>query len=229
MALEGYSIGIQKLDEMIGPVPPGTNILIIGPPMCSKDSVIMRMATHAFLNEEALIFVNTNIPGEKLLELLRTVDGFDEERIGIVDCISRSLGVMTPETDIVQMASSPVDLTGIGVRISKYFEQFYMRKGIKKIRLIMDSLSTILMYSNIKTVYRFLHVFTGRIRSADALGIFGIESGMHDEQTLSTLKQLFDGVIEFKLVEGEKEYIRAVGLTPKPTDWITLDEEVGGD
>jgi len=227
MALEGYSLGIQKLDDVVGPVPPGTNILVIGPPMSSKDVLLMQMTAYAFMNNEAVIFVSTNIPGNKLVDMLHDIDGFNEEKIGIVDCIARTLGSMSPETDLIQMASSPVDLTGIGVRISKYFEDFYMRKGIKKIRLIMNSLSTILMYSNIKTVYRFLHVFTGRTRSADALGLFGIESDMHDEQTLSTLKQLFDGVIELKM-EGDKEYIRAVGFTPKPTEWVLL-EEGGGD
>jgi hypothetical protein len=80
------------------------------------------------------------------------------------------------------------------------------------------------MYSNIQTVFRFLHVFTGRIKSTGALGIYVIESGMHDEQAIATLKQLFDGMIEIKS-ENDKNFIRVVGLSPKPTPWFEYEIE----
>ena len=48
---------------------------------------------------------------------------------------------------------------------------------------------------------------------------------MHDEKTIVTLKQLFDGMIEIR--EGEDGYqMRVVGLTPKPTQWF--DYEIDG-
>nr|QNO43346.1 hypothetical protein NDOAFLJG_00001 [Methanosarcinales archaeon ANME-2c ERB4]QNO44059.1 hypothetical protein HGNNPDAA_00001 [Methanosarcinales archaeon ANME-2c ERB4] len=48
---------------------------------------------------------------------------------------------------------------------------------------------------------------------------------MHDEKTIVTLKQLFDGMIEIR--EREEGYqIRAVGFTPKPTPWF--DYEIDG-
>jgi hypothetical protein len=81
------------------------------------------------------------------------------------------------------------------------------------------------MYSNIQTVFRFLHVFTGRIKAAGSIGIYVLESGMHDEQAISTLKQLFDGMIEIK-AENDKYFIRVVGLSPKPTNW--LEYEIDG-
>ncbi len=123
------------------------------------------------------------------------------------------------------MASSPVDLTGIGVKISQFFEHFWMEMQLRETRLCINSLSTILMYSNLQTVFRFLHVFTGRIKAANALGVYVIEEGMHDAQTIVTLKQLFDGMIEIR--EGDDGYqLRVVGLTPKPTPWF--DYEVNG-
>ena len=51
------------------------------------------------------------------------------------------------------------------------------------------------MYSDLQTVFRFLHVFTGRLQSVDALGLFAIDSTAHDDQTMNTLKQLFDGIV----------------------------------
>jgi hypothetical protein len=58
-----------------------------------------------------------------------------------------------------------------------------------------------------------------------ALGIFVIESNMHDERVITTLKQLFDGLIEIKS-ENDKNFIRMVGLSPKPTPW--LEYEIDG-
>jgi archaellum biogenesis ATPase FlaH len=99
-----------------------------------------------------------------------------------------------------------------------------MKKKIPKIQLYINSLSAILMYSNIQTVFRFMHVFTGRIKAAGALGIFVVDSGMHDDQTIVTLKQLFDGIIEIK-EENDKNYIRTVGLSSKPTPWFEYEIE----
>ncbi|HMB46578.1 MAG TPA: recombinase RecA, partial [Candidatus Methanoperedens sp.] len=81
-----------------------------------------------------------------------------------------------------------------------------------------------LMYSNIQTVFRFLHVFTGRIKSIGGLGIYLIESGMHDEQAIATLKQLFDGIIEIRS-ENDTNFIRVVGLSSKPTPWFEYEIE----
>ena len=101
-----------------------------------------------------------------------------------------------------------------------------MKKKIPKIQLHINSLSAILMYSNIQTVFRFMHVFTGRIKAAGAMGIFVVDSGMHDDHTIATLKQLFDGIIEIK-EENDKKYIRTVGLSSKPTPWLEYEVEGG--
>jgi archaellum biogenesis ATPase FlaH len=97
-----------------------------------------------------------------------------------------------------------------------------LKKHMQKTQLHINSLSTILMYSNIQTVFRFLHVFTGRIKAAGALGIYVIDQGMHDEQAIATLKQLCDGMIEVKS-DNDKSYIRMTGFSSKPTPWFEYE------
>ena len=125
----------------------------------------------------------------------------------------------SPDTENIKRASSPVDLTGIGVKISQFLEDFLVKKKVGRIRLCINSLSTILMYSNLQTVFRFLHVFTGRVKAAGGFGLYVVEDEMHDPQTIATLKQLFDGMIEIKAV-GDAYAMRIVGLTSKPTPWF---------
>ena len=215
--MEGYSLGLQKLDEAVGTLAPGTNLMIVGPPMSTKEAVVQKIIEQGLKNGEGVVLVETRMPAESILEQYKK-RGTDVSRLAIVDCICRTLGISSEETDTIQRAASAVDLTGIGVRISKFFERFW-RGGPKEIRLVVDSLSTILMYSNLQTVFRFLHVFTGRIKAAGALGVYSIDSGMYDDRTIATLKQLFDGMIEIKQ-DQEREFIRVAGITPSPTPWF---------
>ncbi|MDI6902690.1 MAG: RAD55 family ATPase [Methanocellales archaeon] len=218
-----YHLGIPKLDKVQG----GLNIMLIGPPMCGKEIFVNNIVHAGLMNGEGIILVSTREHGEGVLKWFEQSEldiEKDRERFGIVDCVSRTLGMDVSDTQNIKRASSPVDLTGIGVKISQFFEQFYMRARIQKTRLIINSLSTMLMYSNLQTIFRFLHVFTGRIKVADAIGIYVIESGMHDEQTIATLKQLVDGMIEIK-EENDRFFIRARGLGSKLTEWLEYEIE----
>ncbi|MBU4076515.1 MAG: recombinase RecA [Euryarchaeota archaeon] len=193
----------------------------------SPKKVIMYniMYQSAAIEKNAVITVTTNESGTQILDWFKESNlSLPFSSIGIIDCITRSAGGDAVENENIKMASSPLDLTGIGVRISQFLEEFQMKKNIQKIQLHINSLSTILMYSNIHTVFRFIHVFTGRIKASGGLGIFVMESGMHDEQAIATLKQLFDGVIEIK-TENDMDYIRIIGLSTKPTPWFEYEIE----
>lgn len=223
--MSDYSLGIEELDKVIGGIRKGSNIMLIGPPMSGKEIILNNIMYHGAKNDNAIIMVTTRESANNVLEWFKENDlDMPLEKVGVVDCVTKTLGGPAVETENIKIASNPVDLTGIGVKISQFFEQFFMNKSIRKTQLHINSLSTILMYSNIQTVFRFLHVFTGRIKAAGAMGLYVIESGMHDEMAIATLKQLFDGLIEVK-AEEDKTFIRVVGLTSKPTPWFRYEVE----
>ena len=216
--------GIKELDNAIGSIKKGSNIMIIGPPMSGKEIILNHIMYHgAVHNDNAVVKVTTRYPASHVFEW------FDDNniplplsKIGIVDCVAKTLGKEVVETENIKIANSPVDLTGIGVKISHFFEEFIMKKNIPNIQLHVDSLSALMMYSNLQTVFRFLHVFTGRIKAAGALGLFLVEDGMHEEKDIVTLKQLFDGMVEIKS-ENDVTFLRVVGLSPKPTQWFEFE------
>jgi len=225
--MSDYTFGIKELDDAIGGIKKGSNIMLIGPPMSQKDVILYNIMYHGTaINENAVITITTHESATHIIEWFKENKlALPMSRIGIIDCITKSMGGDISETESIKTASSPVDLTGIGVRISQFFEDFLIKKNIPKIQLHINSLSAILMYSNIQTVFRFMHVFTGRIKTNGGLGIFVMDSGMHDDHTIATLKQLFDGIIEIKS-ENDRNYIRTVGLSSKPTPW--LEHEIDG-
>lgn len=217
--MEIYSLGIDKLDENLKGVRGGSNIMIIGPPMSGKETIVNNIVYKGLKIGDAAVIVTTREPGENVVDWFNynNID-IPMDHLGIVDCVTKTLGVPTSDTAIIRRASSPVDLTGIGVKISQFLEEFWMKKSIRKTWLCINSLSTILMYSNIQTVFRFLHVFTGRVKAAGAIGIYVVEDGMHDNQSVATLKQLFDGVIEIRQ-ENDNNFIRTTGMNQKPSPW----------
>ena len=223
-----YTLGIKELDNAIDGIRNGSNIMLVGPAMSQKEIILNNIMYHSLvINESAVITVTTHESSTQILEWFKENKMvLPLSRIGIIDCITKSVGRVAFETENIKFASSPMDLTGIGVRIGQFFEDFLLKKKIPKIQLHINSLSAILMYSNIQTVFRFMHVFTGRIKAAGALGIFVVDSGMHDDNTIATLKQLFDGIIEIK-EENDKNYIRTVGLSSKPTPLLGYEIEGG--
>ena len=199
-------------------VEPGTNLLVAGPPMTGKRNLALEILAHGSRRGDGTIVVTTKDGGEDVRESLgESLDRDEHAPIGIVDCVAKQQGMNPADTDEIVYASSPKDMTGIGIQLSEFLETFYKERGVKRNRILLHSLSTLLMYSNLQTVFRFLHVFTGRVQSADALGLFVIDSTAHDQQTMSTLKQLFDGQIEVRDADGRSE-LRVTGVGAE-TDW----------
>jgi KaiC/GvpD/RAD55 family RecA-like ATPase len=210
-----YNIG-EPFPEM--ELNPGTNLLVAGPPMTGKRRLAFDVLAHG--NGDGAIIVTTKSTGEQVLSDYKSrLDGRDST-IGVVDCVSKQQGMSPQRVEGVEFASSPVDMTGIGIKLSEFLQRFY-DSGVRSNRIAFDSLSTLLMYSNLQTVFRFLHVFTGRVQSAEALGLFVIDSSAHDAQTMSTLRQLFDGEMEVREAEGNGSEVRLKGVGPT-TDWQPL-------
>src|SRR4030067_1680129 len=228
MKMDDYTFGIKELDNAIGGIRKGSNIMLVGPPMSQKETILYNIMYHgAVINENAIITVTTHESATQIINVLKENKMvLPPSRFGIVDCITKSIGRTAFETENIKIASSPMDLTGIGVRIGQFFEDFLLKKKITTAQLHINSLSAILMYSNIQTVFRFMHVFTGRVKASGALGIFVMDSNMHDDHTIATIKQLFDGIIETK-EENNKNYLRTVGLSPTPTLWLEYEVEKG--
>lgn len=187
----------------------GTNVLVAGPPLTGKRSIALGILESGANRGDGSIAITTKDSADVVLSKLP-----DDADVGVVDCVTKQRGVGAVEDNSqVKYASSPVDMTGIGIKLSEFLQEFYDQRELPRNRVLLHSISTLLMYSDLQTVFRFLHVFTGRIQSADALGVYVIDSTSHDDQMMNTLKQLFDAVIEVDEGEGDTPEIRTAGLS----------------
>lgn len=100
---------------------------------------------------------------------------------------------------MVASVSSPGDLTGLGIEVGNVFADWIDDGG--RILLCFHTVTTFLQYADLRTGFRFLHLLTGRVRSAGGTAHYHLDPTAHDRRTVDTLRGLFDGVVE-RRVDG---------------------------
>lgn len=178
-AVEGLGDGPVTFDD-------GTSLLVSGPSARLDDVVFDAMA-----GEESVVVVTTNRGGDAVASRLVEA-GLDGRRTGVVDATSGETSEAEVDGVSVRSLGSPGDLTGLSVEFAKVIEAFQNREVDDRVRVGVITVSTLLMYSDVRTVFRFLHVFTSRIRSGGYLGVFAVDAEMHDDQTVNTVRAIFD-------------------------------------
>ena len=110
---------------------------------------------------------------------------------------AQSYGDATPRQggETIETLSAPGDLTGLGIKLSEILKEWNETDG--RTVACFDSLTALLQYADLQTVYKFLHVLTGRFEAADVTAHFHLDPEACDSQTTSTLTSLFDTVVEF--------------------------------
>lgn len=106
----------------------------------------------------------------------------------------------TPSTEppVVELVR-PGDLTGLGITVGQYLRSWDDQRGAgdtPQLYVCFDSVTALLQYADVDTAIRFLHVFTGQLRTAETTSHFHLDPGALDNQTVDTLSYVFDTVIE---------------------------------
>ncbi|HEY6585759.1 MAG TPA: ATPase domain-containing protein, partial [Candidatus Methanoperedens sp.] len=73
--MSDYTLGIKELDDAIGGIRKGSNIMLIGPPMSGKEAILNHiMYNGAVNNENAIITVTTRESAVHILEWFKEHD-----------------------------------------------------------------------------------------------------------------------------------------------------------
>lgn len=184
-----------------------SNVLVLVPSLDHNESdACSRLLAVAPPAETIALSVTVTQSPDDRLEAWRSNVGAElPAKMGIVDVggTSRSAAaavVAVPESvgeDIrIETVSSPADLTNLGIRVSTYLSEAAGRD--EQVVMCFHSLTPLLQYVDLQRLFRFLHVLTGRVAAVDGLAHYHMDPTAHDEQTLNTLKTLFDAVVEFE-------------------------------
>ncbi len=204
-------------------VVPGTSILVTGPAMIGKENLVKEVLADSATDNDGVVAVTTGGRAEDFIaDLERRGDDVDSTALCGIDCRADSNReeVELDSGAYVHRVAAPSDMTGIGIGITKCFDRLH-DAGFDRGRFGLTNLSTMITYSDRQTVFKFCHVLSSRLDSAEFLGLFTIDSSAHDEQTLQVIKQSFDGVIEIEEQDGTRR-ARVMGIEPDPSDWVDL-------
>ncbi|MFC3478832.1 RAD55 family ATPase [Halobacterium litoreum] len=215
-----YNVDGVLPDSLVTELDPGTNLLLSGPPMSGKRRVLLELLARGEADSEGSVVVTSRDPATEVAEEYEDVLGGESRFLRLVDCVSSQSGSATGG-DRVRYVSSPSDLTGMGIEFSEV-AQNAGDAGVSGLRVGFDSLSPLLMYVDLQRLFRFLHVFTSQIQSQNWLGVFSVDPESHDDQTINTISQLFDGVLELRLTDDGDREARVRGVTASPTGWVAL-------
>lgn len=132
------------------------------------------------------------LPDELAFIHANTVETTAEEGPGVPD------GVSVSRVD----PNQPMDI------IAPLSEQLTRWKNNGNQTLVaVQTLTVLLEYVDFDTAFRYLHILTHRVQAANAIGFYHMDPDIHDEETVNTLKTLFDAVVEVS-DDGESWSVR---------------------
>lgn len=206
-------------DSPIAGLPQDATLVIAGPPMTGKYALMLTILSH--YTDESIVISTKNSADRVIGDFEEITGECDDSRLGVIDCVNRPEGVEFEESSLVKHAESPENMTRIGVKFTELFDQFYEEDGANRVGVGLHSISQLLMHSNLKSVYQFLQVLTGQIRSADWLGVAVIDTNI-DEEDLQTLYHHFDGIVETRENDAGERELRVKGIAPTSSEWAVF-------
>jgi circadian clock protein KaiC len=178
--------GLRQLDGILGGgYPNRSTILVVGPPGIGKEALGYWFATSGLAEGDFCLYVTRLAVSEV------------KEDIGAFGGDVRAEPVWMAEQG-GQMKSDITDLAGLSNRIKETLRD----SGTgRRVRVVTDVLSSLLMLNPPDTVYRFLSQLLAEVKRYDVVLVATLEEGMHPPQVQAAMEQLFDGVMELRLHE----------------------------
>jgi hypothetical protein len=138
------------------------------------------------------VVITTNFP-YSILTKLYTQSGAPPGSVSFIDAVTRnSIGSAENIPGIVRYINNPANLTDMGIAVTEVLKEHSGRK----ICIMYDSVSTMLIYLSSANISKFIHFVTNKLRLMEVSGIFlAVEKGL-DPMLMSQLTTFVDRVIE---------------------------------
>jgi len=180
------SSGIPALDKLLTDgYPDKSAVLVVGPPGIGKEALGYWFTKSGLVQGDFCLYVS-RLP---VREVLQDVKGFN------IDMQQKVPFWLT--SDGGQIKYDVNDLAAFSFNVKEVLKQ----NGTRRIRIVVDVLSSLLMLNQPETIYKFLSQLLDEVKKYDAVLLATLEEGMHKPEVLVAMQQLFDGVVELRLYE----------------------------
>ncbi|MDS0261665.1 hypothetical protein NDI56_19870 [Haloarcula sp. S1CR25-12] len=179
-----YTLAIDNTPDT---VEGGTGILLVHPSTGATD----RLDTDFLSTDtDAMLVISTRTTAREVKQKLEYYE-VDEESATILDTLSVERGYTRRQSDNVRYVSAPDDLEGI----VEETEQFLATHD-GKLRVSFDSVTELIYYADEERAIAAVGDILDLLSEYDAVGMFHLAQGVHDEETVAAFRELFDGVVE---------------------------------
>ncbi len=107
-------------------------------------------------------------------------------------------------------------------KLSFSIKEVLKKNAGRRIRVVADVFSPLLLLNPPENIYRFLSQLTADIKQYDSVLLATLEDGMHTPQVVAAMQALFDGVLEMRVYEEGLSYVpilkvrKMLGVPPLP-------------
>lgn len=133
------------------------------------------------------VYVTINKPYTDLIKGLSMVP----ENVHYVDSITALTGRGTPEVPRVTYLDSPLALVEMNLAIADELKKVVSNTKF----LVVDSISTLLVYNSPQSVEKFCHTVIAKNRSENVVGVFLLIESEEHRSVVDTLAQFVDNVV----------------------------------
>jgi KaiC/GvpD/RAD55 family RecA-like ATPase len=182
------------------------NLLVMGPALSGKRTVAFDLLADAYEAEGCPCAITATDTAAQFRTRFAPYVGPDQHVADVVvidSCAGSSSGESRDGRTLT--VGTPADLTGLGVQLSKAFGRLPPGRQAGS-RVLVDSLSTLLIYSDIERLFRFVNVMNRRINEAGGETVYLLDTEAVDPQHRQQLLQLFSTVIEVRDAAERPEY-----------------------
>jgi KaiC/GvpD/RAD55 family RecA-like ATPase len=179
-----YALQIEDTPDSI---PAGTGLLLVHPSTVETDRV-----DTDFLKTDTdhLLVISTRTTAREVRQKLEYYE-IDEERATILDTLSVERGYTRRKSDNVRYVASPDDLDGIVEEARRFLTEHDGKR-----RISLDSITEMIYYADEESAQEAVDTLLDLLTEHDAIGLFHLAGGVHDDQVVADFRALFDGVIE---------------------------------
>jgi hypothetical protein len=138
------------------------------------------------------IIVTINFP-YNILSKLYAENGVDLKTVSFIDAVTRnSIGSAENVPGVVRFVNNPANLTDLGIAVTEVLKE----NSDKKVCILYDSISTMLIYLSSQNISKFIHFITNKLRLMNLSGVFlAVEKGL-DPMLINQLTTFVDTVID---------------------------------
>jgi KaiC/GvpD/RAD55 family RecA-like ATPase len=183
------STGLPSLDKiLVDGYPDRSTILVIGPPGIGKEALGYWFAHSGLVQNDFCLYI-TRLSSREVLQDIKAFNIDFSQRVPFWYSSDDGKGGQT-EFNINNLST-----------ISYNIKEILKKNSDRRIRIVTDVASSLLMLNPADTIYKFFSQLFDDLKKYDCVLLATLEEGMHPPNVLAAMQQLFDGVIELKLYE----------------------------